>query len=109
MNYLYDEKVEDIVSSIWKHIAVINRVRLTTLLKTKDEENVMVMLDEVMANEARHLAPHFSTMSVDRPYQISKFITILPQSDTTISNMLSSKRDLPGKDTIVSKLSFIEV
>ena len=67
----------------------------------------MVMLDEVMANEARHLAPHFSTMNVDRPYQISKFITVLSQSDTTIGNMLSSKRDLPGTDTIVNRLSFV--
>lgn len=72
-----------------------------------DEENVMVMLDEVMANEARHLAPHFSTMNVDKPYQISKFITVLSQSDTTIGNMLSSKRDLPGTDTIVNRLSFV--
>ena len=86
----------------------IYRVRVTTLPKTKDEENVMVMLDEVMAKEAEHLAPHFSTMDIDKPYQISKFITLLPQSDTTISNMLSSNRDLPGQDDIVSKLNFIE-
>lgn len=69
----------------------------------------MVMLDEVMANEARHLAPHFSTMSEDKPYKISKFITVLSQSDTTIGNMLSSKRDLPGTDTIVDRLSFVNV
>ena len=79
------------------------------LIEEKDEENVMIMLDELMANEIRYLAPHFSTMSVNKPYQVSKFVSILPQSDTTISNMLDSKVDLPGKDTIIDKLSFVTV
>lgn len=71
-----------------------------------DELNLFLPLDKVMSDELENFAPYYSAMDANRPYESSKFLTLLPPGNTIITNWIDSKIKVNDQDTIISKLKF---
>lgn len=62
-----------------------------------------------MAEAAENFAPYWSSMSANRPFELSKFLTLLPPGNTIITNYIGSNEKEPGEDTIVNRLKFKKI
>lgn len=68
-----------------------------------DEINCMLMLDNFMANEMRHLAPHKSVFDLNEPYAVSGNLAMPKPVVASISNFIHY--DLPPDE---GKLAMME-
>lgn len=69
-----------------------------------DELNVTLLLDELMENEFKTLAPYYNIPDSDKPYSIGNNLTLLSPANSIISNAISDIRHNPDLDTIFAKL-----
>lgn len=75
-----------------------------------DAYNFTVALDNKVGELCEDFAPYWTSMDVDKPYSISRFISLQGTGHVIVGNYLDDKEVSKGKvDTIVSKLKFVEV
>lgn len=75
-----------------------------------DAYNFTLPIDNKVGKLCEDFAPYWTSMDVDRPYSISRFISLQGTGHVIVGNYLDDKTiDKTRKDTIVSKLNFVEV
>lgn len=74
-----------------------------------DELNFTLMLDDLMSNEFKTLAPFYGIPSAGEPYDVSSVLTLLSPANSILANALVDNKDDPSKDTLFSKLSKVTI
>lgn len=74
-----------------------------------DELNQTILLDNMMAEEFKTLAPYYNIPDVAKPNSITGRFSLLSTGTSILSNYLFDKEPSHEQDTVVSKLNFTNI
>ena len=105
---------DDIVRSIWKHIAAGNAAdmwqrHISNIWYDGDELNFTILLDNDLAEEFKTLRPFYNITSVAEPYGISDHLTLLSPSYNILANYLMEKTPKDKPCGLANQLTYVEV
>lgn len=69
-----------------------------------DELNVMILLDNYMADLFKTLKPYYNIPDMSKPFSVSGNLTLLSPANNILSNYLSDRTEYPSVDTIINEL-----
>lgn len=72
-----------------------------------DELNLYIIMDETMDKLLEPFNPKNGTPNPNKPFGITKYLTLLSPGTNLVSEFLGDKSDNPSMDTILSKLNAI--